>query len=140
MQWQQFPKTRLGWAGGSGFARCRPEQAESFAGRKGSRRRTHAFPGDSSAKPERPVSQFGWMRWLPCDASGDGANEECRGPSLAFVPLRGTKDCPQMANLRVRGAPSAILAPLILEIGLDPLLDAHAALVLDVEANAESLV
>src|SRR5580700_3914806 len=73
--------------------------------------------------------------------SGDGAEREMQRSCACFRPASsGRKTVLRMTNLLVWGAPSATLAPLILEIGLDPLLDAHAALVLDVEANAESLV
>src|SRR5690242_21927569 len=33
-------------------------------------------------------------RWICADTAGEGG-AECIGPSLAFAPLRGTKDCTQ---------------------------------------------
>jgi len=79
---------------GSGVLRCA----------KGSRRRTYAFPGACRAKPPPDLLMrfhSGFEQTLCRHYVEGGA--ECTGPSLAFVPLRGTKGCTQDDSLTVPG-------------------------------------
>src|SRR4029077_3793160 len=102
------PKTRPGWAGGSVLARCRPEEAESFAARRAPEEGPMHFV--VTAVPNLPDHSLNLDVWDGCHAMQAAMELTRNAEVLRLLSSRfaGRKTALRMKNLRVRGAPSAI--------------------------------